>query len=479
MATFKYFLPNFFRLKAIVEIFLYLLVIRLLKLIKVKIIQIDLLLFTAIISGALFILLLQMLKISRAGKLEIMKVVIAGGGAAGFFAAISCKEQNPQTEVVILESSNHLLEKVSLSGGKRCNLSNAQSDLRQFCSNYPRGTKELFSVFHRFSPEDTVKWFNSKGVLLKKESDGRVFPQSNHSHTIVDCLLNHARTSGVKILQNHGLLRAVKLEDTTGFELTLTDQSKIRCNCLIIATGGTPGSNGITAAQSLGHMINKQISSLFSFVINDPIINGLPGVTIPDAIVSVEATKHQQRGAVLITHNGLSGPAILRLSSFAARELYNRAYHFSCTINWLPGFKEDEIFKKINSMRKSAAPRKVCQLSPFALPSRLWHSLAETVGCEQFLLWANLSKKQAFNLTELLYRCKLDVSGKDTNRSEFVTCGGIKLSEIDFQTMESRVCPGLFFAGEVLDIDGVTGGFNLQAAWSTGYVAGTSAASRV
>lgn len=408
-----------------------------------------------------------------------MKVVIAGGGAAGFFAAISCKEQNPLAEVIILESSSHLLEKVLLSGGRRCNLTNAQSNLQQFCSNYPRGGKELISIFHRFSPEDTVKWFISRGVPLKQESDGRIFPQSNHSHTIVDCLLDHARMAGVKILLNQGILKAVKLEKATEFELTLTDQSKIRCKCLIIATGGTPGSNGIIAARSLGHTIIRQIPSLFTFVINDPIINNLSGITIPDAMVSVAATKYQERGAILITHNGLSGPAILRLSSFAARELHDRAYHFTCTVNWLPDLKTDEILNKINSMRKSAAPRKICALSPFVLPSRLWHSLAEAAGCEQFLLWANLSRKQAVKFAELLYRCKFEVSGKDANRSEFVTCGGIKLSEIDFHTMGSRICPGLFFAGEVLDIDGVTGGFNLQAAWSTGYVAGISAATQV
>jgi len=405
-----------------------------------------------------------------------MKVVIAGGGAAGFFAAISCKEQNPLAEVIILESSSHLLKKVLLSGGKRCNLTNAQSNLQQFCRNYPRGGKELISIFHRFSPEDTVKWFNSRGVPLKQEADGRIFPQSNRSQTIVDCLLNHARMAGVKILLNHGLLKAVKLEKTTEFELTLTDQSKIRCNCLIIATGGTPDSDGITVAQSLGHTINNQIPSLFTFVINDPIIDNLPGITIPDVIVSVAASKYQERGAILITHNGLSGPAILRLSSFAARELYDQKYHFTCIINWLPDLKTDEILKKINSMRKSAAPRKISTLSPFKLPSRLWHSLAKAAGCEQFLLWANLSRKQAVNSAELLCRCKFEVSGKDTNRNEFVTCGGIKLSEINFQTMESKFCPGLFFAGEVLDIDGVTGGFNLQAAWSTGYIAGISAA---
>ncbi|NLL14108.1 MAG: NAD(P)/FAD-dependent oxidoreductase [Fibrobacter sp.] len=405
-----------------------------------------------------------------------MKVVIAGGGAAGFFAAISCKEQNPLAEVMILESSSHLLEKVLLSGGKRCNLTNAQPNLQQFCSNYPRGGKELISIFHRFSPEDTIKWFNSRGVPLKQEPDGRMFPQSNRSHTIVDCLLDQARMAGVNILLNHGLLRAAKIERTNEFELTLTDQSKIKCNCLIIATGGTPGSSGITTARSLGHTINNQIPSLFAFVINDPIIKNLPGITIPDVIVSIASTKYQERGAVLITHNGLSGPAVLRLSSFAARELYDRAYNFTCIINWLPGLKTDEVLKRIISMRKSAAPRKICALSPFELPSRLWQSLAEAAGCEQYLLWANLSRKQANSFAELLYRCKFEVIGKDTNRSEFVTCGGVKLSEINFQTMESRICPGLFFAGEVLDIDGVTGGFNLQAAWSTGYVAGISAA---
>ncbi len=403
-----------------------------------------------------------------------MKIVIAGGGAAGFFAAITCKEKIPLAEVIILESSDQLLRKVFLSGGKRCNLSNAQTDLRQFCSNYPRGSKELFSLFHRFSPQDTAKWFNDRGVPLKQEADGRMFPQSNRSQTIVDCLLYNAQKAGVKIIQKSGLLGAVKLNDTTEFEITSINMSKTRCNCLIIATGGTPGSYGIITSRSLGHSIVKQIPSLFTFVVNSPIIKNLPGVSLPDVTVSIPETRYCQRGGILVTHNGLSGPAILRLSAFAARELYNRSYNFTCSINWLPAYKTDQILNKINSMRKSAAPRRICENSPFTLPSRLWQSLAQSAGCEKLLLWANLSRTQAEHLAQLLCNCKFEVTGKDANRNEFVTCGGVKLSEINFQTMESKICPGLFFAGEVLDIDGITGGFNLQAAWSTGYVAGNS-----
>lgn len=408
---------------------------------------------------------------------EIMKVVIAGGGAAGFFAAISCKEKHPQAEVLILESSMHLLHKVFLSGGKRCNLSNGQSDLRQFCSNYPRGSKELFSLFHQFGPQDTVSWFNSRGIPLKQEADGRIFPQSNNSKTIIDCLLNQTSKLNVKVYTSLGLVNAVKLDETGEFELTLSDLNKIRCDRIIMATGGTANSKGITISQSLGHTIINQIPSLFTFLVNSNIINSLPGVSLSDVIISIPGTKFHERGAILFTHHGLSGPAVLRLSAFAARELYNASYHFTCNINWLPDLKEHEISNKLNSMRQYASSNKIATNSPFNLPSRLWQSLTEAAACEQVLVWANLSKKQTSKLIELLSRCSFEISGKDTNRSEFVTSGGIKLSEVNFKTMESRICPGLFFAGEVLDIDGVTGGFNLQAAWSTGYVAGTSAGS--
>lgn len=403
-----------------------------------------------------------------------MKVIIAGGGAAGFFAAITCKEKHPDAEVIIIESSENVLQKVFLSGGKRCNLSNAQENLRKFSSNYPRGEKELFSLFHHFGPKETIDWFQSRGIPLKTEPDNRVFPQSNHSQTIVDFLLEQARKANVQIIKRCGIAEVNKLQNESGFELTLSDQSRTRCNALVIATGGTPESAGITAARSLGHTIIEQIPSLFTFIVRDKIIEKLPGISIPDVVVSIPETKFKQRGSILITHNGLSGPVILRLSAFAARDLHERGYKFICDVNWVPEHSPDEILSRINSMRKSAAPRKICAQSPFALPSRLWQELSIATGCEEFLVWANLSKKQALKFAELLYRYPFSVTERDTNRNEFVTCGGVKLSEVDFHTMESRICPHLFFAGEVLDIDGVTGGFNLQAAWSTGYVAGES-----
>lgn len=405
-----------------------------------------------------------------------MKIIVIGGGAAGFLAAITCKENNPDAEVTILEKSDLLLRKVMLSGGKRCNLSNAQKDLRQFVSNYPRGSKELYHLLHHFGPNETFDWFQSRGVQLKTESDNRIFPQSNQSQSVVNCLLKQAKDKNIKIITNCGLSELIK--NSNEFNLTLTDNSKIECDAVVIATGGETESAGILAAKSLGHTIIKQIPSLFTFIVQDKIIEHLPGISIQDVIVSIADIKYKQRGSILITHNGLSGPAILKLSSFAARELYDKKYNFTCYVNWLPSLKPDEIITKIDSMRKSAAPRKICSQSPFELPSRLWASLSKSAGCEEILLWANISKKQVTRFGELLYRYPFRVNGRDTNRSEFVTCGGIKLSEIDFNTMESKLCPGVFFAGEILDIDGVTGGFNLQAAWSTGYIAGKSAAEK-
>jgi len=406
-----------------------------------------------------------------------MKAAIAGGGAAGFFAAIACKQENPSVEVTILEQNSTILSKVALSGGGRCNLSNSVTVPRQLSTFYPRGSRELIGPFTRFGPADTVKWFQSHGVTLKTEPDGRVFPASDKSLSIVNCLSETAENSGVILRKSCGIEAAIPLPDLQGFELILSSGSKEQYDMLLLATGGSAESAGISIASSLGHTIIEQVPSLFSFVVNDRRIAGIPGISLPEIKISIPETRFSSRGPALITHNGLSGPAVLKLSSFAARDLFEKGYDFQCMIDWYPHSVTEQTIQQISLMRTSNAGKRIHAETPIPIPKRLWVSLAEASGCGPTDLWAHLSKKQALDLTEQIHRGILNVTGKDRNKEEFVTCGGVKLSEINFKTMQSKIHPRLFAAGELLDIDGLTGGFNLQAAWTTGYIAGLSMAS--
>src|SRR5471032_1175235 len=403
------------------------------------------------------------------------RIVIVGGGAAGFFAALACAETQSGAEIVVLEKTSQFLSKVKISGGGRCNVTHADFDAREFSKRFPRGERALISAFGKFQASDTVAWFESRGVKLKIESDGRMFPTTDSSQTIIDCLLNAAQKGGIKLKTNCGIESIAKQSDG-GFELTLSDGEKMTADKLLLAIGGcrTPALGQL--AVSLDHTLEPPVPSLFTFHVEIPWLRQLAGVSVETVEASVPETKLRDRGALLLTHWGLSGPAILRLSAWGARVLHGKNYQFTLQINWLPHLSEEKIAAEFQARRKSQ-PAKFIVNTPLAkLPSRLWEQLVIASGVARDTRWAALSGAAQHKLIQQLLRSEFPVSGKSLNKDEFVTCGGVKLNEVNFKTMESKICPGLFFAGEVLDIDGITGGFNFQAAWTTGWIAGRALA---
>ena len=421
------------------------------------------------------------------------RIVIAGGGAAGFFAAITCAEAAPDAEIILLEKSAQFLSKVKISGGGRCNVTHACFDARELAVRYPRGERALLAPFIRFQASDTVAWFESRGVKLKTEGDGRMFPVSDSSQTIIDCLLRAARAANVKLFLNRGVERVAKRANG-GFELALSDGEKISCDRLLLATGGCRAAVAGQLAVSLGHKLEPPVPSLFTFHIATPWLRGLAGASVESVEVSVPGARLRERGALLATHWGLSGPVILRLSAWGARELHDLDYKFPLYINWLPQLDAEKIAAELQS-RRDLQPAKWIVNTPLALwsktkghaqystgraplPSRLWEQLVLAAGISRDTRWAALSRAAQHKLVQQLIRTEFPVTGKSLNKDEFVTCGGVRLGEVDFKTMESRICPGLHFAGELLDIDGVTGGFNFQAAWTTGWIAGRAMAAR-
>jgi predicted Rossmann fold flavoprotein len=403
------------------------------------------------------------------------RIVIVGGGAAGFFAALACAEVRSGANILILEKTPHFLSKVKISGGGRCNVTHACFDAREFTTRYPRGERALIAPFQQFQAADTVAWFERHGVKLKTEADGRMFPTTDSSQTIIDCLINAANAAGIKLKTNRGVESIVK-KSGGGFELKLSTGETQAGDKLLLATGGcrTPALGQL--AVSLGHTLEPPVPSLFTFHIEIPWLRELAGVSLETVEVSVPETKLHERGALLLTHWGLSGPAILRLSAWGARELHDRNYHFPLQINWLPQMNAEKLAAEFQKQRK-LQPAKFIVNTPLAkLPARLWEQLVLASGIARATRWAALSGGAQHKLIQQLLRSELPVTGKSLNKDEFVTCGGVKLNEINFKTMESRICPGLFFAGEVLDIDGITGGFNFQAAWTTGWLAGCALA---
>jgi predicted Rossmann fold flavoprotein len=401
-----------------------------------------------------------------------MKILIAGGGAAGFFAAIRAKSLRPDADVLLVEKSRELLAKVTISGGGRCNVTHACFDPKKLAGFYPRGSRELLGPLHKFNPTHTVEWFESRGVKLKTEPDGRMFPVTDDSRTVVDCLSREAAREGVAIEVLKGLREASFDPDRAMFSVKLTDGSALECDRLMIATGGNLNSGGWESAAMLGHTIEAPAPSLFTFHIKDPRLDGLPGLSSPDVEVSVPGTKLSQRGPMLITHWGLSGPAVLKLSAWGARELQGRDYRFPLRVSWMPGVGEEALRREIDRMRGQHGKAKVANQKLVELPQRLWDRLTATAGVPADGIWATLPREAAQGLLREMLRGEYQVEGKSMNKDEFVTCGGVRLSEVDFRTFGSRIVPGLFFAGEVLDIDGVTGGFNFQAAWTGGWLAG-------
>lgn len=400
----------------------------------------------------------------------VFDVVVIGGGAAGFFAALAAKRANRDAKVAILEKTAVLLSKVRISGGGRCNVTHACFDPSALSKNYPRGEKELIGPFHRFQPRDTIEWFESRGVLLKTEVDGRMFPTTNSSETIIDCLMGEARKLNVEIL----LRQKIEAVEKTGDEFVVLTKDKmpLRAKKLILATGSS--KEGYAWAEKLGHTIQSPVPSLFTFNIPNSPLHELSGVAFERVKIAICNTFFSQTGPLLITHFGFSGPAALKLSAWAARHLFEKDYCVDVSINWLPLQSEKEIYNELQLLKRKYPNKTLVAENPFLFPKNFWKLFLTVLG-ESYLERLNdISLKQLEFLANRLHADVYQVNGKTTNKEEFVTCGGVSLKEVNFKKMESKSCSGLYFAGEVLDIDGITGGFNFQNAWTTGYIAGSS-----
>lgn len=402
------------------------------------------------------------------------RIIVVGGGAAGVFAAITCAEAAPDAEVIVLEKSPQFLAKVRISGGGRCNVTHACFDPREFARHYPRGEQALIGAFQRFQAGDTVEWFESRGVRLKAEDDGRMFPETDSSHTIVDCLLSAAKAAGVRLRSNCGVVSVVRRGDCR-FDVVLSDGTVETGDRLLLAMGGCRAAALGQIPVSLGHTIEPPVPSLFTFNIELPWLRSLAGVAV-DTEASVPGAGLSERGPLLVTHWGLSGPAILRVSAWGARKLHMLNYQFPLRVNWLPGFTSEAITRGLQGKRASTGARLVVNTPVEPLTARMWEALVLAAGIPRETRWAALPRASQERLAQQLTRTEVGVTGKSLNKDEFVTCGGVRLSEVNFKTMESRVCSGLHFAGELLDIDGLTGGFNFQAAWTTGWIAGRAMA---
>ncbi len=408
--------------------------------------------------------------------MKLPTVAIAGGGAAGFFAAITCAEANPDADVHVFEQSAHFLTKVARSGGGRCNVTHACLDARELSTRYPRGERPLIGPLHHFGVTDTLAWFEARGVAMKTEPDGRIFPRSNRSETIVDCLLAAADHAGVSLHARSGITDARRVP--TGFEITTSDGASFACDRLLLATGGSRVPVGALIAAAFGHSPQPPVPSLFTFDVDEPWIHQLAGVAC-EAESSIPGTSLRESGPLLFTHRGLSGPAVLKISAWGARELESRDYQFQLALSFLPGKPADGATALLQSQRDENPNRKVINSPVANVPNRLWEHLCTAAAIPPDTRWTTLKRAHRDNLADRLVRTTVDVTGKSLNKDEFVTCGGIPAKEVDFKTMESRRQPGLYFAGELLDVDGVTGGFNFQAAWTTGWLAGNSLAAPI
>lgn len=397
------------------------------------------------------------------------RIGVVGGGAAGFFGAIAAA--NKQTTVTLYEAGPECLAKVRISGGGRCNVTHHCFDPAQLVQNYPRGGKALRGAFSRFQPQDTIAWYQQRGIKLKTEADGRMFPVTDDSATIVDCLMKAALEAGVTI-QTRSPVKQI-LQSNPGFTIGLRER-EVRCDRILLATGSSPQGHRI--AKSLGHTIEPPVPSLFTFTIKDPALRQLSGLSMNPAEVKLKLPGLKkpltQLGPVLITHWGLSGPAVLKLSAWGARDLHDQGYQGTVLINWLPQLSQDEVRKTLQIARKEGGKRAIANHNPTHAPKRLWTYFLQRATIDPQIQWTTLSNKAINKLTQELSQGEYSLQGKGVFKDEFVTCGGIKLKEVNFKTMESRLCPGLFLAGEILDIDGITGGFNFQSAWTTGWLAG-------
>jgi predicted Rossmann fold flavoprotein len=397
-------------------------------------------------------------------------LVVIGGGAAGFFCAINAARLNPNLKVILLEKSNKLLSKVKVSGGGRCNVTHACFDIGEMSRQYPRGNNFVKKTFHQFFTVDTIDWFEQRGVKLKTEEDGRMFPVTDSSQTIIECLLKEASKHNVEIRMNAEVKR-IKLKEQK-FHIEMVSNSQLTTpDYICVACGGYPKLSMFDWLKELGHSIEEPVPSLFTFNLPAHPITKLMGVSVPGARVKIQGTKLEQTGAVLITHWGLSGPAVLKLSAWGARELFSKNWEFGIIINWLPSAPEKELRERIKKFRIGNGSQKIISRNGFGLPQRLWEFFVEQSGINKEQNWADLTLVQQNKLVNNLLACEMKVKGKTTFKEEFVTAGGIRLSEVDSNTMMSRKIENLFFAGEILDVDGITGGYNFQHAWTSGFIA--------
>lgn len=400
---------------------------------------------------------------------QLLRIVVLGGGAAGFFGAIACAETYPHTRVTVLEANRQPLAKVRISGGGRCNVTHACFEVATLVGNYPRGGKALRGALTRFQPRQTIDWFARRGVALKTEADGRMFPTTDDSGTIVDCLIQAAQRAGIQIRTGTPAI-ALRLNADGSLTVELKSGEILVADRVLIATGSNP--NGYRWAVELGHTIAPPVPSLFTFNLADRSLRELAGVSVDSVRVRLPDAKLTQTGPLLVTHWGLSGPAILKLSAWGARFLAECRYQTPLAVNWLPEENSETLRQQLQLLRSQSAKKAIGSYCPFPLAKRLWLYLLDRSGIDPQTQRSQVSNTALNSLIELLGNSQYQITGKGVFKEEFVTCGGINLKEVNFKTMESRCCPHLYFAGEVLDIDGVTGGFNFQSAWTTGWIAG-------
>jgi predicted Rossmann fold flavoprotein len=401
-------------------------------------------------------------------------LVVIGGGAAGFFCAVNAARLDASLQVTILEKTNKLLSKVRISGGGRCNVTHACFDIPEMIKKYPRGANFVKKSFHQFFTSDTVCWFEDRGVQLKTEADGRMFPISDSSQTIIDCLIREANLHHVQIIM-HAEVNAIKRQDNAFF-VSLTDGRLLPAESICVATGGYSKTSMFKWIKETGHTIDEPVPSLFTFNVAGHAMTKLMGISVPDVQVKIAGSKLNERGPVLITHWGLSGPAVLKLSAWGAKELALSAYQFRVVLNWFPDVSELHLREMFQRFRVDSASQKIINNNVLGLPQRLWQFLATYAGISENIRWADLPSKQQVQLIKNLSAFELAVTGKTTFKEEFVTAGGVLLNEIDPNTMQSKIIPNLFFAGEVMNVDGITGGFNFQHAWTSGWIAANAIA---
>ncbi len=401
-----------------------------------------------------------------------MKVAIIGGGAAGFFAAIAAKENHPDAEVVILEKSKKFLSKVKVSGGGRCNVTNACVSIPKLAEAYPRGGKKLKKAFRTFYTQDTIDWFEQRNVPLVTQEDNCIFPKSQDSQTVIDCFLKETKRLGVEIKLDQGVKSIQSIDDQLELQFIKPVNPTQRFDKVIVATGGSPKRSGLEWLENLGHKIEDPVPSLFTFNMPEETVTKLMGIVVEKTLVSIQGTKLKANGPLLITHWGMSGPAILILSAFGARILYERDYTFDVQVNWVNVQNNELVLEELKEITQKHGNKILANYRPYLLPERLWLYLLEKCDLPTKKRWNELGKKGLNKLVNILTNDVYAVKGKTTFKEEFVTCGGISLESIDFKTMQSKVCKNLYFAGEVMDIDGITGGYNFQSAWTTGFIAG-------